>query len=371
MKILGLIVIGLILVVLLVGYCLWPLHDGSGSAPDNVLATRPSTERAITSPETNPAHPGTVVSPKPPGKTPPSSGIPSQEDRIAKDWKMREETADRANVPIAFYGKVVDQNGEVVKGVTVKMHIRTETALGPPGGKNLSATTDAEGMFKVSDERGKVLFVESFEKKGYQPPKNERAFDYFGVSGPRKGRSPDNPVVFRLWKMRGAEYLMKGRYGKSIDYGELTLIDLTTCKKVKDGGDIQIVIDRTPREMSSGDRSHYDWGFSIEVINGGGLLEGTDEFMNDAPADGYAQKIIYEVKKDDPDWDKKCQVHRQYYVKFRNGSLYGKISLRWSPYGSGFGGGDMEVWINPSGSRNLEYDPAVQEAHERVMRKGE
>lgn len=135
MKILGLIVIGLILVVLLVGYCLWPLHDGSGSAPDNVLATRPSTERAITSPETNPAHPGTVVSPKPPGKTPPSSGIPSQEDRIAKDWKMREETADRANVPIAFYGKVVDQNGEVVKGVTVKMHIRTETALGPPEGR--------------------------------------------------------------------------------------------------------------------------------------------------------------------------------------------------------------------------------------------
>jgi hypothetical protein len=135
---------------------------------------------------------------------------------------------------------------------------------------------------------------------------------------------------------------------------EPLLLDLNTFRKVKSGGDLQIVVDRTPIDVRNLGREHYDWHFTIEVLSGGGIQESNDEFMNIAPVDGYLTKVVMDMKKDDANW--KSQVQRQYYVNFRSGGLFGKIVV---DLVSG-GGGVVEIWTNPSGSRNLEYDPEVQ-----------
>ena len=96
----------------------------------------------------------------------------------------------------------------------------------------------------------------------------------------------DRPVVFRLHKHGEIprELVVRQTLMSITPDGAPHFISLrTTRKSDRDGGDISIRISRTPPNQSK----RYDWSAAIEGVNGGELLESDEEFMFEAPAEGY------------------------------------------------------------------------------------
>ena len=123
----------------------------------------------------------------------------------------------REVAPITFYGSVVDAQGLPVAGASVTYQIDKPNYAFILTGDHLkrqprySVTTDAEGRFAVTGERGSCLMVTDVTKPGYKfVPRiigggNWDTAFYFagggvGRDGPHKA-DPQRPVTFDMRKM--------------------------------------------------------------------------------------------------------------------------------------------------------------------------
>jgi len=106
----------------------------------------------------------------------------------------------------------------------------------------------------------------------------------------------------------------------------------------------------------SGTRTNVlDWKITLEVLDGG-LIESDAPFMYEAPETGYQTTWSSSYSKESG----RTSGTAKFYVKA--GNVYGKLDVAYEPYftqGAGFGNGFLivEYWVNPSGSRNLLYNP--------------
>ena len=135
--------------------------------------------------------------------------------------------------------------------------------------------------------------------------------------------------------------------------------DLTAAKK-SDLGELQITLTQNPITVIRG-VDHFAWEATIEVL-GGSLIEATDPYKNLAPDGSYQSAFSFAQSKDNPNWAN--SLTKTFYVHTANGQ-FGKVSIDLTPgtnrsdIGLGIGL-SIETWINPSGSRNLEFDPSKQ-----------
>ena len=268
--------------------------------------------------------------------------------------------ADHYNRTIDFWGLVVDQDNHPLSGVKVAFRYMKAIYMGGTDVRDQqlseTSTSDANGAFALIGAKGGVLTVESFEKNGYQTRIYNQGFRYFGSDGFR----PDStrPVVFKMWKIRGAEPLVHQSKTVRIPYDGTTvgfdLIQGRMSSDVDDSQDIRVTLLRTPIEIKRG-RQKYDWVATVESVNGG-VIESRDEFMYLAPEMDYQPKIEIQMLASEPGWttDKRIAV----YVKSRGGKCYSRVFLDFrtgsDQKGTGF---SFDAYVNPAGSRNLEYDP--------------
>lgn len=268
---------------------------------------------------------------------------------------IRDYTSDQ-NVPIRFWGKVVDQDENPLAGVTVILSARSwgvaNLAQLNPSFEEFERATRADGRFELTDAKGDVLTVKKLLKEGYEAsPKALQNFGY-NIS---TNHVPDsnNPHVFRMWKKGPPQNLIVhrlSRVGIPCD-GTPVTFDLFTNQKVTSNGDLRIRLTRAPLQLASRD-TKYDWTATIEVSDGG-LIQSTDEFMLLAPIEGYSVVETIAVPKDDPAWSP--YLRKQFYVKLRNGTAFGKINISLATdYQPPPAGLTMEVTLNPTGSRSLE-----------------
>ena len=258
-----------------------------------------------------------------------------------------------------YYGRVIDQHGNPVVGAKVK----AEWAYFPfipngdfgPNYKTLHLTTDSDGRFSIQKDDGMSIAIDAIEKEGYQI--KSKKFYMFSDGGYKMLQSfndPENPVIFHAWKKAEAEPLIysEGFYGfyKS---GEPYTIDLNKGKKVKGValGDLLITFNRDP----SGSRMNpSSWAVSVKAI-GGGIVETTDLFMNEAPDEGYEPSWNISFKKGAGGFLHRIEKH--FYLKSRSGKSYSKvIMIFWPYYRADADAIEIKAWVNPNGSRNLQYD---------------
>jgi hypothetical protein len=257
------------------------------------------------------------------------------------------------NVPISFYGKVVDQEGKPVIGAKVSFDFiishmaenRTETTP-------MIMQTDQDGRFLMTGVTGYGIDKVSIEKEGYElSPKTSTGY-VFGFN-PDYKPNPNNPMVFKMWKKRGKEPLVGSAWhGKVACDGAAHRFDLSNGHPSADGN-FEITCLRTPVNLPPANIKPYTYKFQITVI-GGGIQATDDEFTYLAPETGYSPTLTYGQTADDPKWDRRTPIPKEYYIKTANGH-YGRLSADW----------DVAFWqspmilkwdcsINPSGSRNLE-----------------
>ena len=98
----------------------------------------------------------------------------------------------------------------------------------------------------------------------------------------------------------------------------------------------------------------FPWRCRI-TVPGGGLQATTEEFAFTAPEKGYSEAVEVVSESRPEAWSRK--MDQSYYVRLPDGN-YGRVKFNLVGSQNPFFG--VEAFINPSGSRNLEYDGAVQ-----------
>jgi len=270
-----------------------------------------------------------------------------------------EQALRSRNVPIDFWGRLLDQNDAPIAGGTVQVRVRRWGTV--PGLATLSdadkhaVETGADGMFHIAGVTGDVLAVERIHKEGYVlSPKADRSFNYLN----RDAYLPDehNPYIFRMWKLAASQPLKTTHASKLIPYdGRSVWIDLADGRIMEGDasqGDLRITLKRSPLEIEANRREPFDWHATI-TASSGGVVASTDEFMYLAPTEGYKESLELSMPRTATNWTAIKQV--PLYVKGRGGQLYGRVTLEFRvDYSGPRTGFTIDAAANLNGSPSLQ-----------------
>ena len=170
----------------------------------------------------------------------------------------------------------------------------------------------------------------------------------------RDGTMPtkDNPAVFPLQKKGVSEPLVVLKTG-SVNVptdGTVLGFNLERCRVIKGQPgtfNVQLWVDAHDPKASQ----PFHWKFRF-TVPGGGLQPRTSEYAFSAPSSGYQESLETEVASDAPGWSDNRD--EDYFVKQADGK-YAQIRLTIRALGDFF---ITQGYLNPSGSQNLEFDPA-------------
>jgi len=261
------------------------------------------------------------------------------------------------NLPIDFYGQVIDQDSNPVPDVKInvsiyQMSISPSTNSAYPkdfGVSNniarLEKETGADGRFEINGETGYNVNFDSIQKAGYEV---EPGANSFGSSS----GSIENPVIFKMWSTNIHEQLITGdKKFQIVPDGRPYFINLTDGTISESGeGDLKVWI-KYPAQVTSGQL--YDWSCEIDLENGGLLEEPLGTALYMAPADGYAPS--FQLQQQIKGGQYGSIGERHFYVMLKNGKEYGQIAIDlYAPYTDQVPGLiRLSYAINTSGSRIL------------------
>jgi hypothetical protein len=280
-------------------------------------------------------------------------------------WAQGQPSANEMNPKIAasaenrryvgIYGKVIDQDGNPITDVDVTGSVsRMQGWYEDDKWESHTTQTDTNGLFQFIGLTGAGWNV-SVKKYGYE-------IDYQkGWSGPKGGEdgsqtSPDNRVILTMYKRHGAEPMVHDQMHAYIPCdGSVTRFDLLTGKQ-NTNGDLTVSLTRNPLNINRS--KPFDWSVTFAVTNGG-LQEITNIYPNEAPAVGYQSTVTVNFPTNMVGWQSEFQ--NSYYFKSKNGQVYGRIIFdiygNFQPPPTDF---EAEIYANPNGSRNLEFDSSKE-----------
>ena len=267
-------------------------------------------------------------------------------------FKWRERTKEW-RAPINFFGKAVDENDQPVSEVQVEFSCNDTSVSGT---SYYHTQSDKEGLFSLTRVKGKLLVVRLLRGGYYVSAKDNNSFEY-GDRYSRPNPQPTSPVIFHLRKKGKAEPLLPcdfpgfAKIAKLQRDGTPTEINLGTCAiAASSGGHLKLEFWGDKIERST---RKFNWKLRVSVPNGG-LLETEEEFNYKAPENGYSPAIEINMPDSAETW--RTDFQRKFFIRLPDGK-YGRIDLFLLARNGVF---TVSSGINPSGSRNLEFDPAVQ-----------
>jgi hypothetical protein len=256
--------------------------------------------------------------------------------------------------PIQFYGKVVDDHTNPVQAAQISFDCND---LSPKGTSLYHAQSDANGLFSIRGITGKLLGVK-VSKDGYYSYQPFGADFYYAGQNQNFVPDPANPVTFRLKKKGLAEPLVHihapmggGKGFKVSKEGTPLEISLTKGTITPLGqGDLRVQCWTDDQSKLPGQK--YNWKCQIAIPNGG-ISQSTNDLDFQAPVDGYQPIDVIEMPVTlETGWASRAK--RNYFLRLASGN-YARITFEM------IAGGDhfflLESFLNPSGSRNLEFDP--------------
>jgi len=357
-------VIVLVGILVLLIAVLWPWHRQTTATPrQQTTSTQTETDTAAT----NSAQPKTGDTRSATASTSPQSAAAP----IQKPSPELKHTFEALNHnPIEFYGRAVDQFGSPVVGASVSGTVLYNTGTSS-GVKKATTTTDAQGYFQFTGLTGQDIGI-GITKDGYEYRRKTNSFSYSYFEADHKRHQPDprNPVVFILWKKQGAEALV--HYDRvwrfPVNSGPIK-INLVTGRIGEPDADLVVTVSRTPLQMPYGARG-FAWSAIVEVEGGGLIRAGQRDYYNLAPESGYVPRFehvqeaqnVRDAQEERIKWTWRESVSEDFFVSSRNGKNFARVALRIRPNCDRKEGDNealvaAEVWLNPNGSRNLEFDP--------------
>jgi hypothetical protein len=255
------------------------------------------------------------------------------------------------SAPISFFGKVQDQTGVPIGGARVEFGAIDK--FWEPG-SDYQTLSDANGLFAITGFKGAGLTV-GVSKEGYG---SIEGFSYqsfgYGMPPDSTRKAPprqDVPAIFVLRKKTPAEPLRSVRRDILVPKdGTPVEVSLTTGKAVnRSNGDI--IIECWTDDFTKDTHGHYNWKSRLSVPGGGLMIRADPEMSFEAPENGYVPAIEVSVSQDSPQW--RADRDEEYWVKLGR-KTFARMRFRITTAGAHFA--SISAYLNPSGSRNLEYD---------------
>lgn len=344
------VIIILVLFATILLWSLWPLTEGkrTPSPEPSPVASQQQGESSTSAQAVPPDQPESIITYFPPG----SVHDPAEEN-YQRQLQAIERSRDEWRTPIAFYGKVVDENDQPVSGVAVTFGV---TDLSPEGYSTHGTESGADGLFFLQGVNGKHLSIKLY-KSGYYVSRHNPAGYFYAGRNDNFVAIPSQPVVFHLRQHGQAEPLITMDFPGFARIAQLPrkgipvafdLINGTT--NTLGGGHVQFEFTGDP---ISRETKRFNW--QLRIIASGGLLETQEEFPFLAPENGYQSEIeiAYPVTLEDS-WQ--TTIERKYFIRLADGR-FGRIEFRLLARNGVF---TMQSYLNPTGSRNLEYREAAQ-----------
>jgi hypothetical protein len=255
------------------------------------------------------------------------------------------------SAPIAFFGRVLDQNGNPIPEAAV--HYSIEDKYFKNGSKR-EGLSDAGGFFQIEGVSGAGIWV-NVAKSGYDGTDRSGASFGYGVPSGNRPPSKEYPAIFVLRKKAVADPLIRlsGRQFEIPKNGEPRGIDLTNGKS-RPGDEAQIEVESWVNDEVKGASQRFDWQCRL-TVPGGGLMQ-RDQGNFEAPAEGFKPSDEFKFSKSDSNWSSSAE--REYFLKLRDGN-YARIHFQMMA-GGHYNFFVIESYLNPSGSRNLEFDPSKE-----------
>jgi hypothetical protein len=328
------------LALLLLLFLALPRRDGNAITTET---PQPAQATASANPSSHASNP--VPEQQAPSLMPDAAGT-NQEGPLLQLIRKGNEAA---NLPVAFYGLVVDQDSNALQNVSVDLAVEAVIvdSLSESKRTQLHKQTGADGRFDVGGLQGRFVCVTTLEKDGY----DTESPGSFGTYPVQSGSFTD-PVVFQMWRTNMHESLITG--DKSFDLvpdGRHYAIDLLKGT-IADGEDGDLVVwMKRPQSITWGQR--YGWTYEL-TVRAGGLQESQTRDMFRAPEAGYTNVFDHEEKPDVVGSTAGFQ-NKGFYVLLRKGQMYGRLVISLFPGSSNDKSGliQLSYAVNPSGSRLL------------------
>jgi hypothetical protein len=259
-----------------------------------------------------------------------------------------EDLQDWWRTPIEFYGWVVDEDTNPVADAQVDFDCNDTSAEGT---SFYHTRSDAKGLFTIKGIQGMLLGVK-VNKEGYYAYLPHGDNFYYAGRGQNFVPDATNPVIFRLKKKGVAEPMI--RFQRSFPVpknGSPIEVDLATGKLALSGSSA-FRVECWTEDAGKKSGEHFDWKCRVS-LPGGGIQPYTEQFPFLAPDGGYAPSDEIDMTgKSVQEWQ--IDVQRRYFVRTADGK-FGRVVFRMIAHGDHFC--LIESYFNPSGSRNLEFDP--------------
>ena len=232
--------------------------------------------------------------------------------------------ASITNVPIQFFGIVVDENGNGLQGVHIDHSVFSVGILSNVGFEDnilhFTTTSGSDGAFTVKNLRGRLLSFDGFTKLGYKlMPSQKNGFAY--ANSPEIHTPNSNQPVMFVMRSDGQTVKITHAQGeiRLLWDGMPVLASLTTGKLAKDG-DLVII---AQRDAEIGKKIHGDFSWSLTLrLTNGELLEAKRDTALIAPKDGYKDNWTIRYPGIDSNL---LGIHPNIYFK-KNGA-YGRLRL--------------------------------------------
>lgn len=285
---------------------------------------------------------------------------------------------------IAFYGKVVDQNNDPVPGYEIDCTLYTRIVtpnVKLPTQDRSKIITDSQGHF-LFQNKGYELGFDFKNAPGYEFSYADnpiRNFKYYPSTPPGLFEASEtNPFIFKLRKKGKPAFLIgtgTKNDSKRIRREDITQVFDVSLYLVERWYDINGLPGYLPRGVQptihgyregekdlriqgqlSQDETQCNFEITPLVENSGIII--SDELLYEAPETGYQTSVEFSVSPGT------SGLEKYLYIKLENGKFYQRSLLE--IYVSEVGPPStsmsfrISTWINPEGSRNLEYDKEYQ-----------
>lgn len=287
------------------------------------------------------------------------------------------------NLPLIFYGKVVDQTGTPVPGATMRMVVMRYPrifipVMGSPTGASHDIeyvrTTDDSGRFSLWRKSGYSLTVSPPEITGYwgvTDPIRRGSFwynqdpDRLGIFRP----AWDKPIIFRAWKEGYIPPIIRWQDVRLLpsDWKHSGRIDLLNPKIQSDdmwrknpawlkdnqtsSCGLRLHIDAPPFLDTSG--TPRPWAFTVDAELGG-IQEAKESLNPTAPEAGYLSELKFGAVA-----PKTVKITKYLYFRDPTGQVYAGLKLVAKISAGTTVGGPAVIFTyvaNTTGSREVGFE---------------
>ena len=281
-----------------------------------------------------------------------SQSVSVEKAELRKNAEEKTKKWLNAHPKIKIYGKVVDQNGVAVSGAEIEMSWREPTLDLDLKVRSEKFSVDDQGAFICEIVNGTMPIVRNIHRDGYEFLFQQNPVVNLSVE--KQGQmlvetSDKQPILLKMRKKGESTFLLRtegllingsspGKQSKTLD---IFMQKGETQPELQNYADLQVEVACSPADGK--------WTVTYKATNGTDGIIVSDNLLYEAPEKDYQKEIVLQGP-----------VGLKYlYLCSRTPAIYSRLDLEhrfWNLKPHGRFRIDYKAWINPYGSRNLEYE---------------